>query len=141
MNDNDAKTPNENVQAPSLTPVPDDPIVKDVNKLKSLFSKFNLNRKKLIIVGIVAGIFLVLIILISVISKNIQKVITPKVSPTPTIEVVIPDPLKEASVSGELESSKVNLQDLRTQINDLDVNQSRLKPPSVNFKIDFQPKK
>lgn len=119
------------VQAPS--PVPQ-------NKVIEMLSKFKFDKKKLIIIGAVFGIFLVLLILISVISKSVKNIVSVKSTPSPTTSDVNIEPTPQSTVSGELSPYQTQLGDLKNQINSLDVYQSRIKPPEVNFKIDFQPK-
>lgn len=130
MENQPTQTPITNPVTPPIIPV-----------VENKYSKY-LNKKTLKIVGIVFGVFLVLVILLSVITKNIKNIVTPtNNSPTPTPEENIINPQNQSTVSGELAPNQIKLIDLKKQISELDIEQNRLKPPAINFKINFEAKK
>lgn len=145
MNDQNQPPVKPETAPPLIQPTPPnlpDPVAKDMDKLKSilLIIKSKFNKKVLIMIAMVFGVFLFLLILISLISKNIRKIVNPANIPTSTPEVSI-DSNPQATVSSELVPEQNQLESLKEEINNLDIKQSRLKPPNVNFKIDFEAKK
>ena len=144
------QVPNQTIPTPTVNPVPQ-PVQtpqnsgnKIVDLLNNLPKKIMENKKVLIIVGVVFVIFIILILLASVITKNIKNAIIKRPvvnSPTPTPAEQITDPTKVSTVAGELSTFKDQLVNLKNQIDNLDVDQSRISPPSINFKINFEVKK
>lgn len=121
MNDQD-----QNQQPAQVTPP-----VPEVKK-----PKFNFDKKTLKMAGIAIAIFLVLALILSFIVKSIRSIKVPSDSPIPTPQESF-EPVPVSTESGELNIYRVQLRDLKTQIDNLDVDQSYLKPPAINFKINF----
>jgi len=102
-------------------------------KVKDLFNKFYANKKIFWPITILFGIIILIIILGLLFG-------TPK-TPTPPGSKKTPQPLEttpEASPSGDvLSTSDRLLKELNNQINSLDLGQNKLKPPVINYKVDF----
>ena len=102
--------------------------------LLNVFSGFYKNKKVFWPVSISCGLILLVIILGVLFGKkgptqNVVKLATP----TPIVRST-----PQASSSGNvIIDSQNKLNDLKNQINNLDVNQSRLTPPTLNFNISF----
>ena len=100
--------------------------------LKEMLAKFYANKKMfwlaigaatLVLLTLVAGLFFG------------GKKLTTKVSPSPSPQVPAS---REASASTDvLDNLQARLSDLRIQIDQFDVKQSKLQPPEINFKISF----
>jgi hypothetical protein len=110
------------------------PILKGI-WLKFTQTKFYQNKKIFLPVSISMGLlfFVILIGLIFGGKKTSPTVIT-KPSPSPTS-------VQSSSVPGvgtdALSQIEQKLIDIKNQIIELDVKQSRLQPPTLNFKIEF----
>lgn len=109
-----------------------------MNNLKpifiNLFNKFYSNKKIFWPVSIAFGlIFLVIILGILFGRRTSGQNMVRLQTPTPIIRST-----PQATSSGNiLIDSQNKLNDLKNQINGLDVTQSRLKPPTLNFDISF----
>lgn len=104
-------------------------------KTKTLivFRKFYSNKKIFWLVNIVSGLLLLVVILGLLFgkTKNNQAVAIPTATP-----YILMTP--EATASGDiLTDTKNKLIDLRKKINDLDVGQSRLSAPNMEFDVRF----
>jgi len=102
--------------------------------LINLFNHFYSNKKLFWPVSIAFGLILLLIVVGLLFGKRTKN--------AGTIELPTPPPIvqstPEASMSGDiLLDSQKKLLDLKNQINALDIKQSRLKPPTLNFNIKF----
>lgn len=135
-------------QIPNTNPVPLQPSFKGdmkviVDKIKQSFgqmgpkftqTKFYTNKKILWLIGLVFGLLLLIIIIGLIFGKKggsetgVSPTQTPASQATPEASPGQPNSLTEI---------EQKLSDLKTQINDLDVKQSRLQPPNINFKISF----
>jgi hypothetical protein len=102
--------------------------------LKSLWDKFYSNKKIFWPVSIGLG-FLFLLILLAAVSAKIRSTQTTRVTPSPS-PFILSTP-KASGSSDVLIKSQTKLEDLKNQINNLDVHQSRLTPPVLNFDIQF----
>lgn len=102
-------------------------------KVKDIFNRLYANKKIFWSITILFGI-IVLIIILGLLFG------TPA-TPTPPGPKRTPQPVEttpEASPNGNILSvSERQLKDLGVQINSLDLGQSKLKPPSINYKVDF----
>lgn len=101
-------------------------------RIKDMGAKFYANKK---IFWPVAGAFglVFLVIVLGLIFGSRQPSAPPGPAPTPSIEST-----PEASPSGDiLTVTAGQLKDLDSQINSLDLKQSRLTPPSINYNISF----
>jgi hypothetical protein len=86
------------------------------------------------LVSVVFGLILLIIILgILVGKRSAGQNTTTKTSPSPAVQNT-----PGASPSSDvLTNNQIKLNDLKKQINNLDVKESRLKPPTLNFDIRF----
>jgi hypothetical protein len=102
--------------------------------LIELFGKFYSNKKIFRLVSVVFGLILLIIILgILVGKRSAGQNTTTKTSPSPAVQNT-----PGASPSSDvLTNNQIKLNDLKKQINNLDVKESRLKPPTLNFDIRF----
>lgn len=100
-------------------------------KIRDFLSRFYSNKKVFLPISIALGL-LILTLLIGLIfgTKGVQKQVISKPTPTPVVEES-PTP---APAKGGVETQ---LKDLKSQTDNLDVNQKRLQPPAIDFKIDF----
>jgi len=111
-----------------------------VEKGKSIFfvvlNRFYSNKKIFLPIVIAFGLVFFVIILGVIFGNrtaNQKALKTPTPAPTPTTFST-----PSASQFDEvLVSSQKKLNDLKTQINALDVRQSRLKPPTLDFNVKF----
>lgn len=104
--------------------------------VKAAFAKFYANKMIFWPITISFSLmFLIIILGLLFGTKGTpQPVVIAKKTPVP----VKIQPTPEASPSGDILSvTEVKLNDLNTQINNLDPRQSRLQPPSIDFKINF----
>lgn len=135
MND---QNQNINPVSPQVTPtVPVDlgTILSNIKPfLSKLPAKFYSNKKIFWPVSIAFGLIFLVLILGLLFGKRGAVVGTSKSpSPSPTVQVT-----PQASASGNiLIDSQNKLNDLKTQIDNLDIKESRLSPPSINFDIRF----
>lgn len=102
--------------------------------LINIFNKFYSNKKIFWPVSIVFGL-LFLVVILGLIFGNRGGIQNVSKTPTPS-PIIQATPI--ASESGDiLTSSQNKLKDLKIQIINLDPRQSRLKPPNLNFDIEF----
>lgn len=97
-------------------------------------SKFYTNKKIFLPISISFGlIFLILILGLLFGKRNTTQVALETPKPTPTAQNT-----PQATTSGDiLFDSQIKLNNLKNEINNLDVKQSRLQPPSLDFDIKF----
>jgi hypothetical protein len=101
-------------------------------KVKAVFAKFYTNKKIFWPVTISLGLLLLVVILGLLFGTEAPPSLP---TPSPTVFVVS---TPEASPSGDILSvTERQLRDLRNQINSLDLNQSHLAPPQINYDIKF----
>ncbi len=102
--------------------------------LINIFNKLYSNKKIFWPVSIAFGlIFLIIILGILFGKRNPNQNITKLPTPTPTLQNT-----PQASAFGDiLINSQNKLNDLKNQINALDIKQSRFQPPTLNFNIKF----
>jgi len=114
-----------------------------VNKLKDAWLKIPERLRKILrIVGIVFAVLLLLIIILSTVLKLKNKVPveikpTPVASfePLPSGEVII-NPSRYATDSGVLKIEE-DLRNLEKELDNLQVNETNLLPPRLDFDINF----
>lgn len=149
----DLPTPTINEHG-QVTPQPQTPVPggligkKSVREIaKSLIEKYkssSKNVKLLVIVGIVF-LFSILLLLIATLAKNGKSVeVAPTPSPTPTVtsgsplpEIAISNPSRYASDSGILKI-ETDVDNLSKEMNSVDLRQSNLRVPTLDFNIKFQ---
>lgn len=130
-------------QTPAITPVATPQpsatnlqplLLKPKLLLVNVFNKFYSNKKIFWPVSIAIGLILLIIILGLIFGKRrVNQSVSIPPSPTPAIQNT-----PEASTSGDvLIDSRYKLNDLRNQINKLDVKQSHFQPPNLDFDIKF----
>jgi hypothetical protein len=122
-------------ETPTQAPMGQSPLI---SKAKGMFSagfnKFYTNKKIFWPVSIAVG-FLVLVVLLGLIFGNRNGSQTVSKTPTPS---PIAQGTPESSASGDiLSETQIKLNDLKKQVNSLDVRASRLKPPVLDFDIKF----
>lgn len=103
-------------------------------KIQDVLRKFYANKKIFWPISILFGI-LFLIIILGLLFGSPAPAVPPasKKTPTPFVEAT-----PEASPSGDILTVTGNqLKDLDDQINSLDLGQNKLKPPVINYKVDF----
>lgn len=102
-------------------------------KVKDIFNRFYVNKKIFWPITILFGI-IILIIILGLLFGSPKTPTPPGPKRTPQLVEATP----EASPSGDILSvTEKQLKDLGAQINSLDMVQSKLKPPSINYKVDF----
>lgn len=130
-------TPNPEVK----TPV--NPILKSLNPYieksrkqgEILFKKMYANKMIFWPVTIVGGLLLLTIVvglLFGTTRNNVAQI--KKTTPTPISKIATPQATTSADI---LTTTQNHLNDLKVQINSLDVQQSRLQPPTINFNVKF----
>lgn len=147
INPNDNSNIDPNPQVP--TPLPVEPVseptgwrlvlskfgsIASMGLSKFKGSKFYTNKKIFLPVSISFGlIFLILILGLLFGKRNTTQVAPETPKPTPTAQNT-----PQATTSGDiLSESQIKLNSLKNEINNLDVKQSRLQPPSLDFDIKF----
>ncbi len=135
--------PNTNQTNPQSSPAPVPPAPEPyqnliTQKLKNiavnLFNKFYANKKIFWpVTGFFGLVFLIIIMGLLFGNKKNSNIISPKITPTPFI---LSTPIASPS-AGILGASGEKLIQLKTQIDNLDVRQSRLQPPTLNFDVKF----
>lgn len=105
-----------------------------IEKLKNVISRFRQNQKVFWLVS-VSFVFVILTLIIGLIfarPNKISKVDNQNLTPTPDVETQLaPSPTSELI---QIESRLINQ---KRMITDLDVKQSRLTPPQLDFNISF----
>lgn len=100
---------------------------------KDMFNKIYTNKKIFWLLVSLFSLILLIIIVGSIFKLMGGKTPSPVREETPTPQSVeVPEEKKEP-----LDLAKEELSSLEKQIKDFDINQKRLQPPSINFKIDF----
>jgi hypothetical protein len=136
MTDNITETPpaTEIKEEPSVKPNVLSTISSKIpEKFKSKFKAFAANKK--VFVPLVAAfglIFLVLIIGLLFGRKGEQRAPQARVTPTPQGTVAPP-----VVAGDQLTQIQFDLNRIKDQILSLDVRQSRLQPPEINYEIEF----
>lgn len=130
MNDQ-INTGTEQVQPPVTMPNPSQPELKDriINSFKGFYS----NKKIFIPITAALGLIILTVIIGLIFGAKRQSTTQVKGTPTP-IPVVTESPKPIMSTVSEIE---IELAKLKDQITNLDVKQSRLQPPVLNFDINF----
>ena len=148
MNDQTPSPSNQEQQVPNM---PNSPIVEAKTGLKNLAVKINpviksallklsesrFYKNKMIFWPITVAISLIFLIVILGLlfgKKNIKINNPIKASPTPISQV---QNTPQSISNDPITQIEQNLNDLKNQINNLDVKQSRLSPPTVNFDVKF----
>lgn len=120
---------------PVSTPVPDwkNQLTRVKLTLMNIFNKFYSNKKIFWPVTIAFGLIIFLIVVGLIFGKRSGKAPIKLPTPTPFVQVT-----PQASASGDiLTTSGEKLNNLKNQINNLDVKESRLQLPVLNFNIKF----
>lgn len=110
------------------------PLSKAKEMLSAGFNKFYANKKIFWPVTIAVG-FLFLVILLGLIfgKRNASQIVSKTPVPSPVVQNT-----PVSSASGDiLTDTQIKLNDLKKQVNTLDVRSSRLKPPILDFDIKF----
>jgi hypothetical protein len=102
-------------------------------KIKEGLNKFYANKKVFWPVTI-AFVLIFMVIVVGLLFGSKTGIQIAKKSPTPT-PIVAATPQPEAQDLLSILERKLN--DLKFQIANLDVNQKRLQPPVINFKVSF----
>lgn len=122
-------------ETPAQAPIGQSQLISKAKAMISAgFNKFYTNKKIFWPVALAVG-FLILVILLGLIFGNRNGGQTVSNIPTPS-PVTQSTPV--SSASGEiLTDTQIKLNDLKKQVNTLDVRASRLKPPALDFDIKF----
>jgi hypothetical protein len=135
MNQENQPTPIQ-PESPNQAQIPPVPIKPkpDLRQLaKDMFNKIYANKKIFWILISLFSLILLLIIVGTIFKLTGGKAPTLVQEETPTLQSIgVPEAKKEP-----LDLAKEELVGLEKQIQDFDINQKRLQPPSINFKIDF----
>lgn len=137
---------NQNINPPSVIPPAQnvDQLAVDRQKFKENFKKIKemakvvlarlwANKKLVYLIGGILG-FLLLIIILGLIFGNRARIPGPtRKTPAPNQNTQSPIP----SPSDVLGQNEVKLKNINDEIITFDLNQSRLAPPPVDFKISF----
>jgi len=126
--------PNEPAVSPSKFTVLNQIWDKIPKNIQDVLRRFYANKKIFWPIAILFGI-LFLIIILGLLFGSTAPAASPatKKTPIPFVEVT-----PEASPSGDILTVMGNqLKDLNNQINSLDLGQNKLKPPVINYKVDF----
>lgn len=152
MNSNDInqQTNNQQIVKDNISPAGQTVKSKVINSLQPVFNKFRdvwlkipeRLRKILRIMGIVFAVLLVLMIILSIVLKLKSKVPV-EVKPTPAASFellpsgeVITNPSRYATDSGVLKIEE-DLRNLEKELDNLQVNETNLLPPRLDFDINF----
>lgn len=139
----------ENTQTPNTPPqipvVPNvDQLAVDRQKFGESFKKFKealkaslakllRNKKMVILIGAITGFIILIIILGLIFGKKAKIPARTRATPSPSQNTQSPIP----SPGDTLGQNEVKLKNLKEEILNFDINQSRLSPPVVDFKISF----
>ena len=126
-------------QIPNTNSVPAAPPNRIMQPIGPLLTKFKQSRfysnKKIFYPLAVAFGLILLTIIVGLIFGGARKATTgTTTTPTPFVSQISPTPSPSGDVLSQMGQK---LFDIKTQINTLDVKQSRLQPPTINFKISF----
>lgn len=105
---------------------------KALDLLKSLFTKFYLNKKIFFPVTIASAILVVVLIIGLVFGTNKAQIDRSSPQPNPASLNIV-----EQTPASSLSKIQIELVRLKDQIQTLDVKQSRLSPPVINYEIRF----
>lgn len=97
-------------------------------------TKFYTNKKIFYPIAGMFGLMFLIIILGLLFGNRKPMVVRPTPTPTPITSEVIESPTPKGDALSVIEQK---LLDLKSQIDSLDIKQSRLQPPSMDFKISF----
>lgn len=123
----------QNLTQAQVPPVPPQPKPGFKQLAKDMFNKIYANKKLFWILVSLFSLILLIIIIGTIFKLMGGKAPTLVQEETPTPQSIgIPEEKKEF-----LDLAKEELIGLEKQIQDFDINQKRLQPPSINFKIDF----
>jgi len=100
---------------------------------KDMFAKFYANKMIFWPITIVFGLLFLTIILGLLFGTKAPPVVQKTTKPTPVV-IVAPN---ETPSTDTLSDVQTKLSDFKSQINSLDVRQSTIKPPTINFDIKF----
>jgi len=100
---------------------------------KDMFAKFYSNKMIFWPITIVFGLLFLTIILGLLFGTKTPPAVQKTTKPTPVV-VVAPN---ETPSTDTLSEVQTKLSDFKSQINSLDVRQSTIKPPTINFDIKF----
>ncbi len=120
-----------NITQPGSTPPP----FKDRAVLiaKNIFNKFYSNKRIFWPVTIAFSLIILVTIIGLIFGTKSRSSQLVRVTPTPT-----PQNGQEAPTSGNIVTDSQNkLNSLKSQIDGLDVKESRLQPPTINFNVKF----
>lgn len=119
------------------------PLQPVAGKLKDLWLKIPEKLRKILrLVGIVFAIILFLMIVLSIVfnikkPQSVKDKLSPVASPQPTPESeVITNPSRYATDSGVLKIEE-DLRNLEKELDNLQVNETNLLPPRLDFDINF----
>lgn len=105
---------------------------KALNLLKSLFTKFYLNKKIFFPVTIASAVLVFVLIIGLVFGTNKTQIDRSSPQPNPASLNIV-----EQTPASSLSKIQIDLVRLKDQIQTLDVKQSRLSPPVINYEIRF----
>lgn len=100
---------------------------------KDMFNKFYSNKMIFWPITIVFGLLFLTIILGLLFGTKTPPAVQKTIKPTPVV-IVTPNETPSTDTLSEVQSK---LSDFKSQINSLDVRQSTIKPPTINFDIKF----
>ncbi len=139
MNDQNTNQPIEPSLPPTPTPTVPQPIAKTrlvdkisakiPPKVKEALKKFYENKKIFLPVSIAFGLLLLTLIIGILFGSRGEAPQTVEATPTPKSQ--------ETGTQESSASSETKLEQLKNQIEGLDIDQKRLQPPTVDFKIKF----
>jgi hypothetical protein len=123
-----------------ITPPPLDQPKTIKKNIKSIiintFNKFKSNKRVFLPVSISLGLIFLIIVIGVIFGKRTTTQVVTKNAATPT-PIVQSSP--QATTSGDVLLTNQNkLNDLKNQINNLDIKEGELQPPTLNFDIKFE---
>jgi hypothetical protein len=86
-----------------------------------------------ILIGSIAGVIILVVVLGLIFGKRAKVPAPTAKTPSPSINTQSPIP----SPGDTLGQNEVKLKNLKEDITNFDINQSRLSPPVIDFKISF----
>lgn len=101
--------------------------------LKVSLARFLSNKKMVILVGSITGVIILIIVLELIFGKRAKIPARTGATPSPSQNTQSPIP----SPGGILGQNEIRLKTQKEEITNFDINQSRLSPPVVDFKISF----
>lgn len=103
--------------------------------IKNVFAKFYTNKKVFIIISLALALISVTIIIGVIFGLKNKKAIVIQATPTP-VPYATPIP-QTPQATGSASVFETRLKSLESDIDKLDVNQSKIKPPELHFDIKF----